>query len=474
MTYARVRLRHQRHSDERRSAARANRVHTLRRVRLRRVSAAVLGACAILLISGSTALAAAGDLVDFTRLQIDCRKSGSTTVTPFMEMDVHQTWNIAAGTFTGTVFNVSRTGTAAVQIGTISGQATATSVAFKVIEALTDDATGTLPPLPASASGPRATPVSVTLTGPVTVTGKTGDHFACLWTAAARLTTLPEVAVAPVANVAAADTLGPVNQPAAQAPTPSGGGVPLIPVAIGALVLVGGIAGVRAVRSAAATRASDGSADALPARQRFQDQVAGFHPTPVDHIGGAALGYDPQKDKVIDLAKIEARTERSQAQADSELLTSDVMAVGEGAALFTGVVADQGVERIKQVTGTPGKVVAYTYAGAKAVAGDLAEGKSAAEAFAQGGHDAAKAMLDDQLQDGIGGVLATVHGAPGLEIADSSAKSLSQFAKDGATAAGKAQARQATKNYVASEATSAATDAIGREAQTPPDQPKAE
>jgi hypothetical protein len=164
------------------------------------------------------------------------------------------------------------------------------------------------------------------------------------------------------------------------------------------------------------------------------------------------------------MARLERGREANEAEAALHGLDasfSDATATG---AQVTGFLADRGVEQIKQVTGTPGKVVAYTYAGAKGTAGALAEGRSAGDALAQGFHDSGKAVLDDALQDGIGHVASKLTGKPTIEIPDSSKKTLSEFAHDAAS--GAAEAAQAAKNYVASEATSAVTGKLEEDAMT--------
>lgn len=423
---------------------------------------ALLGAIALAAVFATAASADHGTRVDFSRVQIDCRQH-STRVTPFMEMDVSTTWNAASAEFSGRVFTVPRSGGTRQDTGSISGRTTATTISFTVVEQLRHAASATFP-APSQGADARATPVSVKLTGPVTVTGQTGETFACTWTSDARLSVLAHAASQPGAGAAvspaatsAARTLGPAPAPA------DGADLPVVPLLVGGLIVAGGgVVLLRTLRPSPTRSAPASSVPGAPVVPPVPNPMRfGLPVDPSPRVGPEVVVSNiPIDERLATDARVKRRAgiqrgiEAAEKDAAFRDLDAGFASLGEAGAGAVGTVADQGVSILKELTGTPGRIVDATYTGAKGAAGALAEGKSAGEAIASGLGDVAKG----QLSDAIGGA-AKLGGAK-------------ITGKVEVPAPGGPSLGEGLTGYVEGQATSAGLDAALDRPATPPDGPK--
>lgn len=424
-----------------------------------RVATAAVAACAVLVMTGGLAVATHTS-VELRRVEVSCGSQARGGIASFMEMDTVTTGD-GTGAFTGTVYNVARNNATRQQIGTITGRTSGTALSFTIREGVTHEATGTVQ-LPQGAA-----PSLGRLTGAVTVTSSSGATAQCTWAAPQAMVTALSHAAATAAPTAAARTAAGTAAATARAtlgpaPAPAGIDIPVAPALIATIAVVGGgLALRRRMRSAGPARTGGADvADTVPRRRAAADRLK--DPSVVEDVDhGETEQQWKERQRVRRLADIEKRVRAGEDAAASAGFDALAAGAGEVGARGVGLAADHGVSVLKEVTGTPGKIVDAAYTGAKAVGGGLAEGKSLGEAVGDGVTDILKGQVSDKVQDSVKLVRQVATGTPSTELADQAGKKLADFAKD--VAAGKGQAADALLSYAGGQASSQATGGMADE-----------
>lgn len=403
-----------------------------------RVGAAAFAVCAAFAMSSGIAVGT-HMTVELRRVEVNCGSQARGGIASFMEMDTVTTGD-GSGGFTGTVYNVARNNATRQQIGTITGRVSGTALSFTIKEGVTHDGTGTVP-VP-----PNATPALGRLTGAVTVTSSSGATAQCTWTAPqAVVTTLFHgAAAAPTAARTAAATAAAAGTAAASAratlgpaPEPAGIDVPVAPALIATIAVIGGgLALRRRLRSHGPARPGGAStADTTPRRRSAADRLK--DPMVVEDVRhGENEAQWREQQRVRRLAEVEQRVRAGEDEA--AIAGFDAMAAGAGevGAQGVGVAADHGVSILKEMTGTPGKIVDVTYTGAKAIGGGLAEGKDLGEAVGDGVTDILKGQVSDKVQDASKWVGEIASKGPDREAAEGLRDALYNYAGGQITSTG--------------------------------------
>ena len=394
----------------------------------------MVAACVAFAVSSGLAVATHGASVELRRVEVSCGSQARGGIAGFMEMDTVTTGD-GAGAFSGAVYNVARNNTTRQQIGTISGRTTGTALSFTIKEGVTHDATGTVQ-IPQGAS-----PSLGRLSGAVTVTSSSGATAQCTWTAPQATVTVLSHAAATAAPTAARTgaataaataraTLGP-------SPEPTGIDIPVAPALLATIAIVGGgLALRRRMRSAGPTPAGGSSAaDTVPRRRSASDRLN--DPAVVEDVRhGESEQQWRERQRVRRLADIEKRVRAGEDAAASAGFDAMAAGAGEVGAQGVGFAADHGVSILKEMTGTPGKIVDATYTGAKAIGGGLAEGKGLGDAMRDGATDILKGQVSDKVQDAGKWVGDVASSGPTKEVAGDLRDALYDYAGGQATGLG--------------------------------------